>query len=335
MGANHKSGRMLLVFLLLFAAAAADVPRLGICVTGRLGRLEYWSKLHNLIEPNMHDYQIDLLFVLDFGEGGFERYTTKYAAAVTGVDLFNVTLQACPHCRVQVEVNEQPRSPTLAKPHLTDMNKTRVIDAETLRQKNTVHARLFHSWTRCFHRFSHDPLVTYDAFVRIRDDQFIAKPIFITEDMWKGVVSVKDNCGWPGCNDKIAVLDARFGYQYFSGPLANLYMNYAEMRDRAFLSTPEAVLRASLAFDRVPVQVLSAEELPIISTQRRGRQEFCLLNRPPKSGSATSCVPDSLIPLLQVYQCSKQENLRDTNEFWQAHFLGGQRRQQAQRRVFR
>src|SRR3546814_15911638 len=58
-------------------------------------------------------------------------------------------------------------------------------------------------------------LKQYDVFVRLRDDLYIPYTFKVTPALWKGVVGVQLRCGWNGYNDKAAILDASFGFQYF------------------------------------------------------------------------------------------------------------------------
>jgi hypothetical protein len=69
---REHCGHALLLFVLCAARKAPDQTddgspkaRAGICVTGQLTRLELKSKMDHLIKPNLRDYDIDLLIVVD------------------------------------------------------------------------------------------------------------------------------------------------------------------------------------------------------------------------------------------------------------------------------
>src|SRR3546814_5659237 len=111
-------------------------------------------------------------------------------------------------------------------------------------------------------------LKQYDVFVRLRDDLYIPYTFKVTPALWKGVVGVQLRCGWNGYNDKAAISDAQFGFQYLVNPTINTNAHYDEMRNQTLIVNSETILRASLALDNVPAKFLTPEELPFLVPRR-------------------------------------------------------------------
>ena len=306
--------------LLLPWAAAQQRPRMGLCITGQLMRMELWSKLVNLVRPNMHDYDMDVLFVLD-PESNLavnERRNKGLPSTVLNEsDLVAHVSRFCPTCTTSVDFYTQPKKPVVAHNYVLDLDKGPRNFTAVRANRAMVHARLFHSWSRCLAGFTRDPKADYDVFVRVRDDLVFPMPIAITRDMWEDAVAVMDFCGWTGFNDKAALVDAKFAHQYFVNPLSNMLLYYDQLRSMLpIIKNPESVLRASLLFDRVPARLLGVDQFPFLVTRRKQDGSICFADSVPKVGPQMSCIAPAVRTFFQRFRCAQKTGMPDTADWW-------------------
>ena len=272
-----------LCVLLLLGIAKANKPRLGLCVTGQLSRLELWSKIFNVIVPNAPSYAIDVLFVLD----AEQHSAVNSEAALNGMPvalLDKATIQShmtryCPECHVMFDFAPQPKSPPAMEPYVHDMGKYKPYEIDSRRKRAILNARNMHTWTRCYQNFYDRSLQTglqYDLYMRVRDDSFAFWPFHISLPMWNNTISILRSCGWGGVNDKQAILDKRFAYLYFVKPLQNFYMSYEELTSHLPITNPEKILRGSLDHDNVKVRLVPNEEMPFGVVRYRLDGSICV-----------------------------------------------------------
>jgi hypothetical protein len=267
----------------------------------------------------MHDYDIDVLFVLD-PESNLavnERRNMGLPSTVLNeADLVAHVNRHCPTCTANVDFYAQAPNPAVVHSYVVDLDKGPRNFTNVKANRAMVHARLFHSWSRCLEGLTHDPTADYDVFVRVRDDLLFPRPIIITRGMWEDAVGVMNFCNWSGFNDKAALVDAKYAYQYFVNPLSNMLLYYDELRSILPIKNPESVLRASLLFDGVPVRLLSAEQFPFLVTRRKQDGSICFADTVPKTGPRLGCIAPTVRTLFQRFRCRRMTGLPDTEDRW-------------------
>jgi hypothetical protein len=308
--------QLLLLSAAAFSAAGQKRPRMGLCVTGQLKRMEFWSKLHHFIVPNMEQYDMHVLFVLDPEsiEAVNERKFLGLPTAVMGEEELKTQVnRQCPGCQVSVDFYRQPMLPSVARRYVMELDKFALNDTRSRVRRAVVHSRLFHSWSRCYRGLLHEPSqAKYDVFVRIREDLFIPKPVVVSPEMYQNAVAGMEWCGWGGLSDRMALLDARYGYEYFIGPFANMMMYYNEMRETHRVNNPETFFSSSLKFDGVPLRGLEVEAFPYFVTRRRTDGSMCFADELGKVGFHLQCIAPSVRRTFETYRCSGSGSLPDT-----------------------
>lgn len=309
------------LLLLVLAAAAAAKPRMGVCLTGQLKRMEFWSKIHHLLVPNKQYYDIDVFFVMDpdsIVAVNERKFLGVPTVVLNETEIRDAVKRYCPECGVVVRFQQQPKTPSLVTAYLNDLAKYMRTNSSVIAKRATVHDRLLYSWASCYREFKSNPSVRYDVLLRLRDDLFVAKPWFVDPQIWTGAVNVKLGCDWEGYNDKGAIVDARYGYEYFAGPLNNMMLFYREMRNQTLIKNSETILRASLTYDRVPVRKVPPENFPFIVTRRKPDGSVCFADVMQKRGRKMSCIAPSALKLFQRYRCKGNRGFQDTDQFWAA-----------------
>jgi hypothetical protein len=124
-----------------------------------------------------------------------------------------------------------------------------------------------------------------------------------------------------GLNDKLALLDGAYGYEFFARQLLDYYFNWTDLAlsaqqdgfalppdGRPRLTAPEQYLRAVLRFNRVPTRQVAAEVLPVITSRVGSKGEICIA---PEKLLDSTCVPSACEVRWQVY-CGvcRREQLR-------------------------
>lgn len=153
--------------------------RIGVCITGQIGRLELGSKRRHIFAPlkNNSMVTLDAVFILGnesksvFVNGKTDENQKKY------VNEEQITKFLQPHVdEVHVHWVEQPEDPIINPMYadnLGKMIKSNTKEFQLTRTKS--HIRQWHNLRACYNAFvdmEFEHKERYDAFIRLRDDGF-------------------------------------------------------------------------------------------------------------------------------------------------------------------
>lgn len=286
----------------------ASKPRMGICVTGQMGRLELTSKLENLVAVNLEKYSIDLVLVLappqqrihfanPTSDPGGRR---RWSAAAIAEDVMR-RFRERSDVQVFIDDAQQAETPYVNVEYLKVSNKPTLGGARV-----QSHVRQWLALVCCWEHFSrleqNGP--AYDVFLKIRDDSFVLRWWPIKQADYRSRVVISACLGFGGYNDKVAIIDAIYAETYFTRPAFDYYYDYASLK--LYTGNPESLLRAVLDKYRVNVDLVHIDRIPVFTNRLEtfGDTSVCLVFDTYKLGASPSCWPKSCM-LRQLLFCAK------------------------------
>lgn len=285
--------------------------RLGICVTGQLGRLEVASKLRNLVKPLSDTGVVDVVLAasredkLHFSNGGKE-----YKGRPSGISALQAATLFGRAASGEVVVDD---SPQVARPFVNP-SYLKLSDKPQLGEERIwSHVRQWGALVSCYKHFtwleakrcatgSATANDLYGSFVKIRDDSLVLKPWDVTDFRNNGSVALPDCLGYSGYNDKVAVVDAGFASAYFTQPLHEYLFNFSGLHVRH--GNPEHVLRQTLDKHNVPVVRLDFERAPVVTSRLLDmgtRHDSCVVFDRLKLGKEPKCWPSACKDRTELY----------------------------------
>lgn len=269
-------------------------PRMGVCMTGQMSRFELTSKLEHLIAVNLEKYEIDVVLVLarnshrftnpDSDTGGRRSWSIDHLRAVI-MNQFNTL-------RIVIDASDQDPSPYINEEYLglTALNKHQLGVARV-----ESHVRQWLALTKCYAHFAalEQQGPPYDVFVKLRDDSYIMKIWPIRDEIYKERVVVSECLGFGGYNDKVAVVDAKWAWTYFTRPIYEYYYHYDTLQ--LTRGNPESLLRAVLIKHNVNVNRVKVDTMPVYTTrfESAGNSSLCFVFDSKKIGRNSACWPRS------------------------------------------
>lgn len=287
--------------------AEAGRPRMGVCMTGQMGRFELRSKLENLIASNIEQYAIDVVMVLappdhtrfsnpKSDPGGRRHWSSEQIRAHT------MRRFATQGMQLVVDASEQDSFPYVDSDYFKVSNKPGLGIARIY-----SHVRQWTALVLCWKHFSRlerrGP--PYDVFVKVRDDSFILGRWSIRESQYRNKVVISECLGFGGYNDKVAVIDARHAETYFTRPIYEYSFHYPSLGINH--GSPESLLRAVLRKYEVSVRQVSVDNMPIFTNRIesiKSNASVCFVFDAFKIGRSPSCWPKSCL-LRQLLYCAK------------------------------
>ena len=243
--------------------------RIGVCVTGQIGRLELESKRQYLFGPlhNNSMVKLDVVFVLGnedssvFVNGRVDDNQQKYVNETAIKDFLS------PHVDdVVVKWVDQPDNPTIN--HLYADNLGKLVKSNTKEfqySRTKSHIRQWFNLKQCYNtfldlEFAHGE--RYDAFIRLRDDGYLVDrinpfPVVAWKTMSESESESKTQVeaprmirgrvqmvfssanppdiilsacdSWGGYNDKGVVVGRAASHNYFNGFMDVFYLHYSKL----------------------------------------------------------------------------------------------------------
>lgn len=292
-----------------------EKPRLGICIVGQRARLELSSKLRHVLRPLRLHYNMDVvlslspskhaIFVNNGSDAGGQRLWTEY----TIFRRIRNALEANDNTNGAVIVDSTAQEP-FPMVHYAYVIAGDKYDSLFLKEERArAHVRQWASLWRCYAHFveleeaNGEP---YTVFIKLRDDSLVLAPILgmINTSFSKDVAVFKQCNAHGGLNDKVAILDAQFGYAFFGAPLIDWYFNFQHvLHAKAKLRNPEAYLWAIMTMHNVTVKLVAADQLPVITSRAYGatRVATCVPLLRGKIGDYASCVSTNCEIRRRVY----------------------------------
>jgi hypothetical protein len=126
---------------------------------------------------------------------------------------------------------------------------------------------------------------------QLREDSYILTDWRFDRRVWAKKLVTKDCSSWGGLNDKVAMLDARFGYKFFAGPLLTWHFNFTKLLEREDIHNPETYLAKCMRLLHVPFTMVTAELLPAITSRLADDGSACIPLSDRKLGRGALCVP--------------------------------------------
>jgi hypothetical protein len=234
--------------------------RIGVCITGQIGRLELESKRRNVFAPlsNNSMVSVDVVFVLGnestsvFVNGKADENQQKYVNAPQIKEFLRGTVR-----KVHVKWVEQPALPVLNPLYANNLGKMTKSNTKEFQQTRTrSHIRQWYNLRECYNSFvemEYDHKQKYDAFIRLREDGFLVDrvnpfPVIPGKaalqpvgDSRKSEATVLDtsprtpdvilsSCdSWGGYNDKGVVVGRAGAQSYFNGFMDAFYLFYDKL----------------------------------------------------------------------------------------------------------
>jgi len=262
--------------------------RMGVCVVGQMGRLELESKRRNFLRVNRPFYEITLVLVaakakdVYFANAGTDP-------GLRSIDWTRDTIKDFLGDDVdELLVDDEPQEkfPMIVSDYFEGAKEEK---RTTTLLRIQSHVRQWLGLRRCDQHFSG----SFDVFVKLRDDSFVAAPFPVQNLDYDNAVIVPHCLGWNGYNDKVAVLDARYGDAFFAGPASDYYLNYTLLNLTKGYHNPESVLKASLARRHVPVRFAHVDDVPVFTTRSEAHDASCFVYSKYKLGDEPMCFPSS------------------------------------------
>eukprot|EP00928_Gymnodinium_smaydae_P061696 TRINITY_DN45726_c0_g1_i1.p1 TRINITY_DN45726_c0_g1~~TRINITY_DN45726_c0_g1_i1.p1 ORF type:complete len:649 (-),score=76.28 TRINITY_DN45726_c0_g1_i1:119-1990(-) len=260
--------------------------RLGVCITGQIGRLELQSKVDNLVSPALENNMIvnvalvidargDTLFVHSTpgssSSDGFQiQETGKYKTFHDTIGLFSEQVGVIYDWFVPQDIEIDSRY---------ERALDTSIDSKT---RARSHVRQWQAFHRCWDVLE-NPRFSMDYMVRVRDDLVLYSKFVPAGSIPRVVTPACQK--WFGLNDKFAFVVGRRAIQaYLQGPLDNMLHRVDDIFEMQRLRNgprmnPESVLWNTAALISLPVTQLLPSELTAIvpfETVRNGSTYECL-----------------------------------------------------------
>lgn len=270
--------------------------RIGVCVTGQITRLELESKVHNLIDVNLNlgvsDLTaMDIVMILappnstHFVNEDIKSFQMETDMYETGQDIRNyiaATTQSVNRAGLNLTIilRSQEEKPLVHQWHVDHLNKKKMTmtDSQVVERARS-HVRQWTALSECMDEIAkleewHQ--IRYDVLVKIRDDSYILQPFNLRNVEWKDAVGVKSCLQWGGMNDKVAVMDRKFGEIFFKAPITAYYdpaIDWPTIQRTVGINNPESYLNAVFHMRGLPIRPLANTQLPIVSCRMRRRRD--------------------------------------------------------------
>jgi hypothetical protein len=294
---------------LKLARLAHTKPRLGVCVIGQISRLELASKLRHFLEPLGAIYKLDVVLALgaqrkahfvnkhtdvggrkDWSEDEIRHRITSALRARNG----NSSSSAG---SVVIDTTEQEATPLLHYSYVMAGDKYDQLAQKEERVRS--HVRQWRALWLCYGHFVRLEIANgepYAGLVKLREDSLLLKPIAALRKphFFRGVAVFKNCNAFEGLNDKVAVMDASYGYAFFAAPLLDWYFNFSKLEHSAVhLKNPESYLLAVMKAHRVKLRRVEADVLPAVTSRAQNNRATatCIPLQRPKIGWGAHCLP--------------------------------------------
>lgn len=278
-------------------------PKVAICITGQLSRLELNSKVQNLLIPLSKTSA--LLHVFTSLESGEEHYVSNLvdsdsAPTITSSEMITLLKpfyqigSIHPHVNYTANIsrwNEKYLDQSRANSHPCNRS-----------QRLASHFSQWSTVKQCvdlIQRREAQLGVSYDVVIKIRDSTLVTHPfrLFSPRDTDKNAstdsVIVKNCANWYGIEDKTMVLPRAHLSVALGGMISilqgvehgnpDVISRYASIED---LKTPEQLLKTLLEVNSVPFVRVNATMLPFVDSRYKSKVGWCPVD------SWKDCMPD-------------------------------------------
>uniref|UniRef100_A0A7S1TLQ0 Uncharacterized protein n=1 Tax=Erythrolobus australicus TaxID=1077150 RepID=A0A7S1TLQ0_9RHOD len=260
--------------------------RLGVCLTGQLGRLELESKINNFLAPMREVYtHIDVALVLSNGTSVFVNEEGKGNASASlypSAEAAKMKLKATGMVNlVYLALYQPPENPMLDSAYVQQLNKN--FTGSLLMRRARGHVTQWSMLLDCARMLWNMEArggSNYRAIARLREDAFFpekvqARTIAQTADEGFVVVSTCDS--WSGMNDKAAVFPRRVASTFFTAPIEEYYRRMHNTVRARNVDKPESFLFHVLSENGLRVQSVHPRVMvPIPYRILDGNGSYCL-----------------------------------------------------------
>ena len=290
--------------------ASKTKPRMGVCVTGQLARLELESKMRRFVNINLGAYAIDLVLMLapastthfvnkDTDAGGRKNWT-KPSLLATILRSAARAGNASADLTVLVDDSPQDPAPFLRFEHVNQSNKWQGEPAK-MEQRVRSHVRQWQALWACWKHFVRRESETrrpFDVYVKLRDDSYVFDKWKISRVLYSGKVVFSNCLKWKGYNDKAAVMDAYFGYHFFASQLIDYVFDYQVTTSQLEVQqgNPETYLMAVMERHGIrdrKVRLAGPDDMPVTTSRIEHDNSTCVPFHRSKLGKKALCWPTS------------------------------------------
>lgn len=262
-------------------------PRVGVCVTGKLERLEMESKVRLLIDVLVSEgYDVDVALALTPDAATLANTT---AMGLVGAAT-QATLAAVPG-RHFFDVNGswQFEEPFLRPDFVKASAKGAAASPWPPQEKRAAaraaaaHLQSWRGLWTCFRHFVQVEVATstlHSHHVVLKDDVVVVRPFYHASKpafSHLAVVTKKTSVASPGCGEldtDVLVLDGSYGPRFFLQPLWQYYFGYeavlathaahARAAGESDAITPEKFFVSVLELTGLHLRTVSADEMPVV-----------------------------------------------------------------------
>lgn len=226
--------------------ATSDRPRIFVCITGQLQRLELQNKFRTLIQPmKKAGYGVDLALVLSSGDATYQLrkvrkqkpHSSSFSSPEEVLEFINKRARVLnPQNLTYTKPVNHPVNPQYLY-HRAVLKKSPKIKTkqtfpavwsvvEEALQRSLANTIMMESYTRCWN-WAQQSGESYKWYVRIRDDVGFKKPLIPkkTYDKIKGtsslMTSIANTNG--GMNDRMAIVGPKAANCYFNIPYIKMF----------------------------------------------------------------------------------------------------------------
>lgn len=258
--------------------------RVGVCVTGQIARLDLDSKIEHLFSNTACACVFDIVFVLAQNTSAYVNHDEDMGGRMEWTQQsishrLNSQRSTSPQLgRLIVDIGRQEPNPLLHAEYVAYGLKFR--DNPTMMEERArSHVRQWRALYQCHRHFVEWERLNrapYDFFVKLRDDTHLTSKWKLNVQLWENHVVVPRCDSWSGYNDKVAMLDGKFGYAFFARPLLDWYFNFSNIQANAFrLQSPEEYLRAVMMAHKITVRRVSGDHIRAV-TSRFSESGMCV-----------------------------------------------------------
>mgnify|MGYP003385416289 CR=1 FL=1 len=226
-----------------------EESRIGLCITGQIGRLELESKMEHIIKPLSKTGLVTVDVVLVLGNNSRSEYLhgvkdANQAVYTTELRIAEFLKPYTGHIRVVfLEQTADPVMNPKYRDNIGWMEAQNTPDRQKARTRS--HIRQWINLRKCYSTFTDlevENKAKYDAFIRTRDDGYFISninpfPVIVSQSHDASqhigkkqpdiIVGACDD--WGGYNDKGAVVGRHAASAYFNGFLDAFYFHYDEL----------------------------------------------------------------------------------------------------------
>ena len=256
-----------------------ETKNVAICIVGQAGRLEYDTKIKNLISINAARPDVNLFVIGVLDEGALYSDKQKHSQVATsplcyenGTDMAGLFHDrfSLPNVTVELHMSSAINTFPLSKHSRTALDKYRrkekTNDARLDRIQN--HLRQFSHDAMCYQQIiqlEETHAMKMDITIRLRDNAMVLKPFDIIDIMEKHYYrkTLTKNCfAWGGVADKFWISPRR----HLEGTMAHItedvvggerYLRKAQPRNS------ERLVKAVWQKNKVNIAALSPQDIPV------------------------------------------------------------------------